>query len=125
MKAALAELMSLDRQALAQRWQQVFGHPAPLNIQEMLLRQALGWQLQADAEGGISNHHRRQLLNAPAESPAVGARLIRVWQGETHQVMVLADGYAYRGKQWKSLSAIARAITGTPWSGPVFFGLKK
>lgn len=125
MKEELAELMSLDRQALAQRWQNVFGHPTPLNIQEMLLKQALGWQLQADAEGGLSNLHRRRLLKSSSGALSVGVRLIRVWQGDTHQVIVLADGYAYRGKKWKSLSAIARAITGTPWSGPVFFGVKK
>jgi hypothetical protein len=51
--------------------------------------------------------------------------LIRVWQGETHQVIVLEDGYLYADKKWRSLSAIAKAITGTHWSGPVFFGLKK
>ncbi|WP_435626293.1 DUF2924 domain-containing protein [Candidatus Ferrigenium straubiae] len=67
----------------------------------------------------------RQLRKGPSQKLAVGSRLIRVWQGETHQVMVLENGYSYAGKQWKSLSAIARAITGTPWSGPVFFGVKK
>lgn len=125
MKAQLAELMAMDRRALMLRWQKVFDHPAPLNSREMLMRQALGWKIQADAQGGLTGSHRRQLRKGPSQLLVAGSRLIRVWQGETHQVMVLEQGYSYAGKHWKSLSAIARAITGTPWSGPVFFGIKK
>lgn len=125
MKSQLAELMTMERRALMQQWQSVFGHPAPLNSREMLIRQALGWKIQADAQGGLSSSNRRQLRKGPSHSLIAGSRLIRVWQGETHQVMVLEKGYSYAGKHWKSLSAIARAITGTPWSGPVFFGIKK
>lgn len=125
MKAQLAELMAMDRRTLMLRWQKVFGHPAPLNSREMLMRQALGWRIQADAQGGLTGSHRRQLRKGHSQLLVAGSRLIRVWQGETHQVMVLEKGYSYAGKHWKSLSAIARAITGTPWSGPVFFGIKK
>jgi len=53
-----------------------------------------------------------------------GTRIIREWDGDTHEVTVVRDGYSYRGQHYDSLSAIARKITGTRWSGPVFFGLK-
>lgn len=125
MSSELSDLLSMDRDSLGQRWHKVFGNPAPINSREELLRQALGWKLQADAQGGLSGAHRRQLRNGPSSTLAVGSHLIRVWQGETHQVTVLESGFAYDGKYWKSLSAIARAITGTAWSGPVFFGIKK
>jgi Protein of unknown function (DUF2924) len=124
----LAELMGLNRNALIQQWQKIFGGPAPGWIQENLLREAIGWQMQAAKSGGLTAAERRQLRSGiPSCSSQVypGSRLIRVWQGETHQVTVLEDGYLYADKKWRSLSAIAKAITGTPWSGPVFFGLKK
>lgn len=125
MKITLSELMVMDRNALMQQWLEVFKQPVPVRCRDELMRQALGWKIQADAQGGLSGAHRRQLTKGPSRELAVGSRLIRVWQGETYQVTVLEDGYSYAGKQWKSLSAIARAITGTPWSGPVFFGIKK
>jgi hypothetical protein len=65
-------------------------------------------------------------LRQPATRPALapGARLVREWQGRTHQVTVLAAGFEYAGQTYRSLSAIARTITGTPWSGPAFFGVR-
>lgn len=103
----------------------MFGHPAPFKIHQELLRQTLGWHLQASAQGGLGNAARRRLKNGGAASPlAARSRLVRVWQGETHQVTVLESGFLYQGKTWRSLSAIARAITGTSWSGPLFFGIK-
>jgi hypothetical protein len=84
--------------------------------------------MQAAKSGGLTATERRQLrLGIPSYTSQVhrGSHLIRVWQGETHQVTVLEDGYLYADKKWRSLSAIAKAITGTRWSGPVFFGLKK
>jgi hypothetical protein len=127
MNIDLSELMVMDRAALAERWQQVFGHPAPARCRAEFLRQALGWQMQVAALGGLAPSDRRRLLRAaPSATPklATGSHLIRVWQGDTHQVTVLEDGYWYAGKRWRSLSAIAKAITGTAWSGPVFFGIK-
>ena len=59
------------------------------------------------------------------DRPIVGTRLIREWKGVEHAVTVLADGYEYQGRRYKSLSAIARAITGTRWNGPAFFGLAR
>ncbi len=115
---------------LVKEWQKTFSRPAPSGCHPSLLDKAIAWQKQANQQGGLSPAERRRLLGevtsgAIGNEPNVGTRLVRVWQGETHQVTVLADGYLYAEQRWKSLSAIARAITGTPWSGPVFFGIKK
>ncbi len=61
----------------------------------------------------------------PKDRPVAGTRLIREWQGVEHHVTVLTDGYEYQGRKYKSLSAIARAIAGTRWNGPLFFGLRR
>jgi hypothetical protein len=94
-------------------------------------------RMQEDALGGLAPELRAHLAdlaarlasdpNAPLMAPRrikPGTRLIRDWRGERHQVTVLDDGFAYRDERYGSLSAIARAITGTRWSGPAFFGLK-
>ena len=117
-----------SKNTLLIEWQKTFGRPAPTGCHTSFLDKSIAWQQQALKHGGLIAAERRQLLGESAsvnESTHIGTRLIRVWQGETHQVTVLADGYQYKEQQWKSLSSIARAITGTPWSGPVFFGLKK
>ena len=128
----LAELQALDRAALAERWRSVFGVPAPKSCQAMLLRQALAWHAQMLAfeqavgkrEAGRPYLALRQAAAAPAASTlSPGTRLLREWQGRTHHVAVVPGGFEYDGRVWKSLSAIARHITGTRWSGPVFFGL--
>ena len=124
----LLELATLIRPELVVRWQACFGVSAPHLCRCALLRQAISWHLQTQALGGLISLEKRQFklgTPLPTGQLSVGARLIRVWQGSTHQVTVLDGGYLYAGKNWKSLSAIARHITGTPWSGPVFFGLKK
>ncbi len=124
-QAELDMLTQLERPALAQRWTACFGCPAPRGVHAELLRQVLGWHLQAKALGGLTTADQRQLRGTSASPLAPGSRLIRVWQGQTHQVNVLEDGFSYAGTRYRSLSAIARVITGTAWSGPVFFGLKK
>lgn len=128
MQAQLEELILLNRDQLAKRWQECFGVPAPSLSRSTLLRQAIAWHIQTQAMGGLSLAERKQIQSGSMRAtthPSTGTRLIRVWQDQTHQVTVLEDGYLYQDKRWKSLSAIAKAITGTPWSGPVFFGLKK
>lgn len=117
-----------SKSTLLKEWQKAFGRPAPTGCHTSFLAKAIAWQQQALKHGGLSATERRRLLGESAaanEASQVGTRLVRVWQGETHQVTVLAKGYLYKDQHWKSLSSIARAITGTPWSGPVFFGLKK
>ncbi len=128
MQAQLAALMQLNRVELMARWQQCFGVSAPHLCRTPLMRQAIAWHLQTKALGGLSLLEKRQIQSdAITQTHKLnnGSRLVRVWQGKTHQVTVLSDGYLYEDRTWKSLSAIAKHITGTPWSGPVFFGLKK
>ena len=124
----LAEIEGMSRDQLARRWQECFGVAAPALCRSTLLRQAVAWHLQTQELGGLSLVEKRQIAagspNTTKEA-SVGSRLIRVWQNQTHQVTVLESGYLYENKTWKSLSAIARHITGTAWSGPVFFGLKR
>lgn len=120
-----------SKNILLTEWQKTFGRLAPTGCHTSFLDKAIAWQKQAIKHGGLTAAERKRLLsgdrssNANHETQNVGSRLIRVWQGETHQVTVLEIGYLYQDQHWKSLSAIARAITGTPWSGPVFFGVKK
>jgi hypothetical protein len=93
--------------------------------------------MQEEAYGGLSAKTRKQLARAARDlaagvSPAAPAakiqpdtRLLREWQGVVHEVVVLEDSIRYRGKDWPSLSAVAREITGARWSGPRFFGLHR
>lgn len=129
--AALAELVSMDRVALGQRWEAAFGTRAPIGSQATLLRHALAWHVQMQALGkGKAQKSRKtvQALTKTADGAVTlspGTRLLREWQGRTYHVAVVADGFEFDGKVWRSLSAIARSITGTSWSGPAFFGLKE
>lgn len=126
---AVADLDELDVIALRERWSELTGTPAP-KVRQAILRLALAWELQASALGGYSPSARRQLGAIDAGKPvpvelAAGTRLVREWNGVLYTVTVGADGVIrWDGKDWKSLSAVARAITGSRWSGPVFFGLK-
>jgi hypothetical protein len=129
--SALAELAVLDRPALAKRWEAAFQVPAPRGCQATLLRHALAWhvQMQALRKGGSrQSRSATQALKRASTGSVVtlspGTRLLREWQGRTHHVTVVERGFEYDGKVWRSLSGIARAITGTAWSGPVFFGLR-
>lgn len=123
-KSALANLMKLDRQGLVDLWVAEFGCPTPPKVKQDLLRQILGYRIQVKLLGGLTKTDRRRLLGQVGETLSQGSHLIRVWNGETHQVTVRENTYLYQGKEWRSLSAIARHITGTNWSGPVFFGIK-
>ena len=128
---SLAELAAMERAGLAERWAEVFGHPAPLRARVTLLRGALAWRIQLQDQAGagradrlVRGLRRSVACAAPAVSLAPGTRLLREWQGQTHHVTVVADGFEYSGQTWRSLTAISRAVTGTSWSGPRFFGLR-
>lgn len=126
--------MSLDH--LKRRWRDLYETPPPSRLGRALMIRAIAYRLQEQAFGGLRPVTRRQLTRAAKEigagrTPSVpratikpGTRLLREWQGVTHEVIVMEDGVQYRGETWASLSAVARAITGTRWSGPLFFGLK-
>ncbi len=103
-----------------------------------LLQRALAYHIQERAEGGLSKAALKRLAHLgdprgnvgrpPRPAPPrlrPGTRLVREWRGSVHQVTVGEDGFDYRGARYASLSRIAREITGTRWSGPLFFGLRK
>jgi hypothetical protein len=134
----LAELDALDLDALRSRWLKVTGHPAPRAFRRKLLAAALAHEIQVATLGGLPTPVRRRLRQLAAAaregrfdetlgtSPMkAGTLLVRVWQGTTHQIMVMSDGFAWNGRTYGSLSSIAKAITGTQWNGWVFFGLKR
>ena len=129
--AELDALVQLDRAALAERWVRAFGCPPPRGSRSQLLVLALAWQVQmVDLLGSGSPDRllrslRRSSVPVVGPSLAPGTRLLREWQGRTHQVTVLASGFEWNGVRYRSLSAIARSITGTAWSGPLFFGLRR
>jgi hypothetical protein len=127
----LSELATLDRSALVDRWATVFGCPAPKHAHLGLLHGALAWRLQLEAQAGagqvdrlVRGLRRSTARAAPPTPLSPGTRLLREWQGRTHHVTVLAQGFEHDGRTYKSLTAIARHITGTAWSGPLFFGLR-
>ena len=125
-----AQLLELDRAECLARWQSVFGAPAPKHLSLGFMRQALAHEAQVRVLGGVPAGARRALAAAlkgdssPTAKPNTGARLVREWNGRTHEVEVLEDGFLWRGKRFRSLSAIAREITGARWSGPRFFGVR-
>lgn len=126
----LADLEAMDRKALARLWSELIGGDVPTSMSQPMQRRFLAFELQAKREGGLSAALRARLDRvAQAEerksSPTLqpGTRLLREWNGTTHVVDVLPDGFRWNGATHRSLSAIARAITGARWSGPRFFGL--
>lgn len=123
-------LSDLDGPALRQRWETETGSPAP-RISPKLLRLALAWHIQAETLGGLSPSVRRRLAQAAGgksttRTASAGTRLVREWQGVVHVVTIGENGtICWNEQEWSSLSAVARAITGSHWSGPAFFGLRK
>ena len=133
----LAELCRLDLVALKQRWQVLYRTEAPVHMGRALLLQAVAYRLQERVLGGLKSStrrllertaedsfHRRTPIGASATKVTPGSVLIREWHGISHRVTVLADGVLLRGTRYRSLSEVARKITGTRWSGPRFFGLR-
>ncbi|UNK78206.1 DUF2924 domain-containing protein [Sphingopyxis granuli] len=127
---ALQDIRDMSRTELQDRWVKLTGRPAP-RLSVAMLRLAMGYELQARAKGGLSRAARHQLDGSgdvpPRTMPlAPGLRLVREWQGKVHVVTVDdAGAIHWNGQCWKSLSEVARTITGTRWSGPAFFGLKQ
>lgn len=125
----LAELASLSLAQLRERWPKLTDKPVP-KVSAALLRLALAWELQADVHGGHSRATLQtldQLSRGKTKTRTAqpGMRLTREWTGTLHTVTIDEDGeIRWNDQTWTSLSAVARAITGTRWSGPAFFGLK-
>jgi hypothetical protein len=126
----ITALDALSTPELRLRWSALTGTPVP-RVSPALLRMALAWELQARAHGGLSRETTRTLDQLArgvtrTQPQSAGMRLVREWQGRVHVVTVGEDQVIrWDGRDWGSLSEVARAITGTRWSGPAFFGLKK
>jgi Protein of unknown function (DUF2924) len=135
---ALERLPRLDPEELNARWKALYGSDPPDRLRRPLMIQALAYRLQEQALGGLKPATRRLLERVVGDAGAgrpiaveskhpirAGAVLIREWHGTRHQVTALRDGFMYQGKRFQSLSKVASEITGTRWSGPLFFGLKQ
>jgi hypothetical protein len=138
--ARLAALKTATTPELKAQWRELFdSEPPPFN--RRYLESRLAYRIQELAYGGLKPETVRRLeeladeidgkgrggarLRVDRDRPITGTRLLREWQGVEQIVTVTADGFEWQGRPYRSLSAIARAITGTRWSGPVFFGLKR
>jgi hypothetical protein len=133
--AALEELKTSELRA---NWQEIYGAKTPRGISRDLLIRAAAYQIQEMEHGGLGKGVKRKLHSlmktfdtegevpsSPATSLKPGSKLIREWGGKTHSVIVLDNGFDFEGKRYRSLSRIAREITGARWSGPRFFGLRQ
>lgn len=126
----LAELETLSSRLLRDRWTAMALGPMP-RISPAMLRLSLAWEIQARALGGHSRGASQMLTQRMAAKTSTtlalpGMRLVREWNGVAHIVTVGEDKIIrWNQREWRSLSEVARAITGTRWSGPAFFGLKK
>jgi hypothetical protein len=138
----IAHLRGLDLKGLRSRWQTVFQRSAPAHLTRYLLFAVIAYRIQVDRYGDL-DHATRQLLertDSREARPAMSARLasfdqkrteltpgtvlVREWDRQAQRVMVMADGFAWNGQTYDSLSKVAFAITGTKWNGPRFFGLR-
>jgi hypothetical protein len=137
----ISNLPALSKAELLTRWRERLKQAPPSHLNKPILVPVLAYRLQEQAFGGLKPAYKRrlrQLAESFEQNPdrlakrvassariKPGTRLIRQWDGQTHQVTVAEDGFEYKGERYKSLSEIARLITGTRWSGPLFFGLKQ
>jgi hypothetical protein len=136
LNAQLSALAEMDAPRLWAEWRRLYRSRPPKMLRRDLLQLGVAWKLQERVLGGLSAATKRQLAELArtmatksdlAKTRKVtlkpGARLIRAWAAETHEILVVEDGFLWRGAKWRSLSVIAREMTGTHWSGPRFYGL--
>jgi hypothetical protein len=133
----IQELLTLDVTALRRKWGALFGADPSPYLGRMFMVRAIAYRLQERVLGGLKPATQRVLdrfseargkktqPSAPRQRAGAGTVLIRQWKGVQHRVTVLDSDVLFRGRRYKSLSEVARTITGTHWSGPLFFGLKK
>jgi hypothetical protein len=138
----VANLEGLDLNGLRRQWRAHLGGEAPAHLPRWLLMKVLAYRLQADAFGDLDKSIQRMLRsnkNRGAATPfdrrapqtrdgvglKAGALLVREWNGKLERVMILEDGFAWNGETFRSLSQIAKAMTGTNWNGHRFFGLRQ
>jgi DUF2924 family protein len=136
-REALSRLPKLDIHELREEWRRLYKTDVSPHLSRELVIRAVAYRMQEVALGGLRLEPQRQLRQIATELKQTGGaakrfrpqlkpgtRLMREWQGRTYEVVVLDDGFSWQGTRCNSLSAIARKITGTAWSGPLFFGLK-
>lgn len=134
----LSSLPHLHKPALSELWRQLFKTDPPLRMRKELMLQFVAYRMQEREFGALSNSNHRRLIElasaieaysdgSKAKRPSIkpGTRFIRQWKDQIHIVNAEEGNYEYRGARYGSLSEIARLITGTRWSGPLFFGLNK
>jgi len=132
----LRRLAILSSKQLRAEWQRLHRMPPPQSLSRDLLLRGLAYRIQEQALGGFRQATQRRLDTiaraientrdtgiALGSSPKPGARLLREWRGETHCVLVLDEGFSYRDQRYRSLTQVAKLITGAHWSGPRFFGI--
>ena len=137
-EAELARLPDMSLDELKARWLELKGVPLPKFMRRGLITRAVAHAIEEQATGGLDRETLKRLEQlmrqivpsgeTPPPAPKrikVGTRLLREWQGRVHEVTVAADGFIWNGARHRSLSEIARRITGTRWNGWVFFGLKR
>jgi len=130
-EAEIANLRSLAHDRLRRRWRAVFGRTPPAGLSKNLLGRMLAWRLQEQAFGGLDRESLGLLeglarrAGSPRRRLKPGTVLVREYHGQRHTVTVTEDGFEWQRTTYASLSAIARAITGTAWSGPRFFALAR
>jgi hypothetical protein len=132
---ALSRLPTLDLAELQELWCRFYKTETTPRLSRELLVRAVAYRMQEVASGGPRLELQRQLRHITLELQQTGrvrirprlksgTRLMREWRGQSHEVLVLDNGFSWQGAHYRSLSAIARKITGTAWSGPLFFGLR-
>ena len=137
LSSELAAIATMTYSELHLAWRRHYRAVPPKKMSRDILELGIAWRIQENKLGGLGASVKRQIadlartmeaksgLTKPrAISLKSGARLLRAWNGVTHEVLVVKDGFLWAGRTWRSLSVIAREITGTRWSGPRFFGLK-
>jgi len=147
MQDVIEQLQQLSREELIKKWKKLFKTNSPQHARKEFLIKHIVWELQAKKQGGYSAQTQKQLdkladklatkqevsetdIKETTKQTSIleikaGTKLIREYKDEKHEVITLEKGFEYRNKPYKSLSAIAKEITGTQWNGKLFFGVKK
>jgi hypothetical protein len=137
LSAEIADLSKASIKDLRERWRTLCGKEPSGRIGRPLLVRVIAYRLQEESFGGLKPsaqqildrvcYGRKEIadLRIPKRRASAGTVLIREWRGVRHRIIVLDNDVVYRGRRYKSLSEVARAITGSRWSGPLFFGLKR
>jgi len=134
----IRRLPTAGRDELLKLWQDNFGRPASPGLRRSLILPILAYRIQERVYGGLDPESERRLREAvgdpkpqgmkkteKAQAFTPGTRILREWKGQVHEVLITTSGFEYKGETFRTLSPIAKRITGTHWSGPAFFGTKR